>query len=269
MNRICLALVTAWLTAGCCVCVAEESASVDALEGLVTTWVNLRAEIAKEKTLWRERKTQWTREIELLKKEQAALKQRVANAGDTATTRDAKQEALVARRKGLADVLRDLGPVLDRLEVDLRRWDARVPESLATEIQALVARIPATHKEAQRRTVAQRLQTDVALLTQIETLHHGLHVTREVLPVKDTKRGEVDVLYLGLAQGFAVSTDGSWAAVGRLGDSGWTWVARPDIAGDVRRALAVFNRDIAAELVRLPLRRVQREVDTAARGGAR
>jgi hypothetical protein len=160
---------------------------------------------------------------------------------------------LLSRKATLAHVLKALGPVLDRLEVALRDVERRVPPALAGEIKALVARIPATHKDARRRTIAQRLQVDVALLTQMETLQRRFHVTREMLPVGQGRRGEVDVLYIGLARGLAVSADGSWAAIGVPGKDGWGWTVRPEMASDVRKAISVFHREAPATLVSLPL----------------
>jgi hypothetical protein len=65
----------------------------------------------------------------------------------------------------------------------------------------------------------------------------------------------VDVLYLGLAAGFAVAPDGASAALGQPGESGWTWRAAPagETADAIRRAIAVHRREAPVSLTRLPL----------------
>jgi hypothetical protein len=63
----------------------------------------------------------------------------------------------------------------------------------------------------------------------------------------------VDVLYIGLARGFAVTPDSDWAAIGVPDEAGWAWTPAPSNAGMIRKAIAVVNRQQTAQLVELPL----------------
>jgi hypothetical protein len=63
----------------------------------------------------------------------------------------------------------------------------------------------------------------------------------------------MDVLYLGLARGFAVAVDDSIAAAGSPETTGWRWTWDPELAAAVRRAIRYHRRELPAELVQLPL----------------
>ena len=102
-----------------------------------------------------------------------------------------------------------------------------------------------------------RLQLVIALYTQIENLQHNIHVTKDVLPTDAGTKKEVDVLYLGLSRGFAVSRDNKWAAVGIPDVNGWQWAPDNTIAKQVEEAVAIFNRKQTAELVSLPMQALE------------
>ena len=93
----------------------------------------------------------------------------------------------------------------------------------------------------------------MALYTEIEKLHHDIHDLKELLTMPDDSRREVDVLYLGLARAFAVSTDNAWAANGTPTGKGWHWETRENIADPVRRAISIYKREEPAAFVELPL----------------
>jgi len=74
-----------------------------------------------------------------------------------------------------------------------------------------------------------------------------------VLTGPDGTAREMDVLFVGLGAGYAVSRDGRLAAVGRMTDTGWVWTWPESGADDIRRAMAIFRKDQPAGFVPLPV----------------
>lgn len=232
----------------------EAEPSLSALESLVGEWSQLRVAIADEQRVWREQETQWRSEIALLKQEQSSLRAEIESATAVETSFEAERSDVAFDRERLALVLDGLSPLLARAERDLRAWPARLPPPLREPLAPAFQRLPENEDDAASYSHGARLQTIVALYSEIEKLQQGLHTVKEVLALPDGSRREMDVFYVGLARGFAVSGDTAWAGIGTPSHSGWTWDARPEIAAEVRRAVAVSHREQPAELVDLPLR---------------
>lgn len=227
--------------------------SVDDLEALVGRWMELRAAIADEKRDWQAREEQWGQEIRLLEAEKKKLSKDLEASNRFASSVEQDRVATLARKEAMETVLEYLHPLLDRAESCLRAWEPLIPTPLSEGIAKGFAGLPATRDHAQKRALTERAQRIAALYTQIESLHHGFHATQEILDTGTDQRRLVDVLYAGLARGFAVATDDRWAAVGTPTDLGWAWQARPEIAPSVREAVEVLNRQRMARLVDLPI----------------
>ena len=240
------------------------AASVDGLERLVAKWVDLRARIADEKRSWKEQETRWRDEIELLKTEKASLQKEIDEASEREASVQEDRVELLADKEKMGAALKELPPLLDRAEAEIRKLKPLIPPPLAVPLKDAFQQIPATHEETRRLTLSRRLQLVIALYSQIETIQHNIHVTNEVLPADGGAEKEMDVLYLGLARAFAVSHDNKWAAIGTPATGGWNWEARKEIAEQVRKAIAIFNRKQTAELIDLPLH-VRRSLDEGGR----
>ena len=250
-----LAGVVILLAVGLCLSVATVSGEPSAgdLEMSVRQWVRLRAQIAEETQEWRGKEPQLRREIKLLKIESDSLEKEIEGLGEQDVSLREEIDRLAARGESLKSGLTGLLPVLDAAEGDLRGFRKLIPPSLLAPLASAFDRLPEAG-QAIDVPAARRLQLIVSLHSHIETLHSSVNVVTEILPIESGLRREVDILYLGLAGGFAVSRDNRWAARGTPTIDGWRWEAEPAIAGDVRRAIAVFNHEQEATLVPLPLR---------------
>ncbi len=228
-------------------------AGPDELDGLVGSWLNLRTELAAERLAWQEQEPLLRAELDLLEREVSTL-QAEADAY-AAESSEGEAEALVAHqwRVTLQAAHDDLLPVLDRTEAALRAWSVRIPAVLQASVESLFRSLPATPDVARNQSISERLQRVIALLSQMEILSQNLHRVQEPIVVGAEPRRLVDVLYIGLARAFAVSPDGTWAAIGTPGPDGWTWQPRPQAAADIRQALALHARQQLADFVELPL----------------
>ena len=247
---LCIAIVlpVAWADA-----VAEaKKVDVGALEALAGRWVALRAELAAEQQAWGRQERHWEREIALLEKEIAARREALEE--DTTFLRDVERDQadVLAEKEAATSALQELAVVVGQHEARIRALEAWIPEGLRVELGTGFGALPQHDAAAERMGVLRRLQTVLALYTQIEALQHNMHVVRELIAYGEQQR-EVDVLYIGLSRGFAVSPKGDWAAIGIPTDVGWQWQEAPDEASSIRLAIQVMQRDADVQLVPLLL----------------
>jgi hypothetical protein len=232
---------------------AEKTPAVATLEQLVSQWVDLRGEIESEKREWEEQSACWHAEIELLEAEKAALEQELEDTSEIAASREDEREELLRAGEQMTEDLAALAPALDRAEARALPWRTRIPSPLAAPLLKTFDEIPVTNDESSEMSVAGRLQFVITVYMQIEVLQHDVHVSKEILPIETGRKQEMDVLYLGLSRAFAVSRDDESAATGIPNRDGWKWTSDPTLAGRIRTAISVFNRERPAELIDLPL----------------
>jgi len=238
--------------------------TVHDLDTLVGKWMDLRAAIADEKRDWRIRSQQWKKEIELLRAEKGELAKKVERFNTSASAAKRDKSTVLASEATMEALLDALALLLDCAEADLRRWVPMIPKPLGEAIAEQFDALPATAEQARAIPVTERALKIIAIYSQIETMQHGFHATRETLDTGGGKRRQVDVLYLGLARGFAVSSDNQWAAIGTPTAQGWSWSVRPAMALRIRKALEVYNQEQTAQLVNLPLQVLEPHKEKAA-----
>ncbi len=225
---------------------------LDTLDGLVGEWLDLKTEIADEQRSWDEKRRQWNEEIRLLRQEAESLQAEIDEADAFTSSVERERADALARKEAIEAELQEVRTVLERAEADLRRWRDTVPASLRTSLAAAFRSLPADRDEAESLSLSKRGRTVAALYSQIESLQNRFHVVREMLEVEGVRR-QVDVLYAGLARGFAVSPGDDWAAVGTPGENGWTWTRADPQADAIRLAIDVFQQRETARMVSLPV----------------
>src|SRR5690606_33878626 len=114
-----------------------------------------------------------------------------------------------------------LEAAVTRLERETAALMARLPETARARIAPLAARLP-TGPEPAAGTLAQRFQTVVGVLNELDRFHGDVTIANEVHTLADGRRAEVTALYLGLGQAWAVTAAADAARTGRATDAGWT-----------------------------------------------
>lgn len=237
---------------------AITAAPLETLEGLVKQWVKLRSRSATEDQAWGRQQAQWEQEIALLRREETQLDTRIERAEQFEAATETRTSEQIARRDSLTAVLKQIDTVVDRMARDLQTLLPRIPVPLQSDELANICGQLTT--DTAKTATARRVQLLISALTEIESLQHHHHSVRELLAIKGQPRREMDVVYLGLAQGFAVSPDNTLAAVGMPTANGWVWTPRQAIAPVVRNLVQIQNQDSPPALVTLPLNGQQTEV---------
>ena len=204
--------------------VASAAPTVSELEGVVSEWVKLKREAVHEAAQWQEERAGYERELSLLSTQREVLQRRLAGIkgqldaqGDDKT----RAERITLLSKNLKRVEAEVDASASRLDA-LR---VRVPKPLADTLPQPVGAEGA---------VSGKLQRLLALHAALADLHNRVHITHEMLQISSDQERMCDVVYLGMARGFAVSVDNSFALVGEPGESGWVWKAKPALIESIR-----------------------------------
>ncbi len=247
--RLSCVLLAVTLCGAACFVYGQEPSLSD-LDALTQQWIGLRSTLSEEKRLWVRRKTAWEGELELLEEQKRVLGKEVEATRDRLTSAEERRADVVARRERAEQELEEIDTVLTQAVEEARQVARAVPEplfqQLPSELQAFGTSKGAEVLRAQR---AQRL---VAFLSTIESMQNRFHAVQQTLET-DAGRRQVEVLYMGLARGFAVSPGNDWAAVGTPGDAGWTWTSEGLNPVAVRQLLDVYHRRQTAMLVPVPV----------------
>lgn len=220
------------------------------LDALVQQWMQLRTTIATEQTEWEQQRQQWQQEIALLQQESQILQQEIDADQANHTDTENQHANLLAKQSQLEQEREELRKLFERSATYAQAWLPRIPPSLRQNLQknlALLGESPQTEQ-----SLTEKAQTLVALYSQIESLQNQIHQVTAMIQTDD-HRQQADVLYIGLAQAFAVSPGDDWAAIGRPTQTGWHWQSAPQHAQAIRQAIRVFSRQQIASLVTLPL----------------
>jgi hypothetical protein len=245
MKRVlCLVIV------GVCAFGSAYGAGVDSLENMVGKWVDLRGQIAAEKRQWKRQQEALQREIDLLSREKKQLDIKISSANSARQSLVQDVAELETRKAHLAKIIADINKSAVEAMVRIKRLLTYVPNVLKSDDLRFFDDVGYADNGAV--SAVRRMQAVLVALGEIEALENSNHAVREILSV-DGERREMDVVYLGLARGFAVSPDNSVAAVGVPAAGGWKWTRVSEKEQNIRRFFEVCRNEAAPQLVRLPV----------------
>lgn len=227
--------------------------SLDTLDGLVKTWLELRTELSDERQSRTTQKLEIETETGLLEREKTELTTTLAVASQADSTAKSEQVAYVEKINALNRELDQFRRSLEIHEAALANWSPRIPESLRQPLAENFAALSRTRTDAGTTSLGARARVATALYAQIESMQNQFHPTRETIADDDHERRNVDVLYLGLSRAFAVSSGNDWALIGFPSETGWRWEKRTHLAQAFRLAFEVIARQKPAQLTSLPM----------------
>jgi hypothetical protein len=175
----------------------------------------------------------------------------------TRTTRAGARETDLARRELLRETrsLEAAASVLEgaigRLETKTRSLVETLPPPIVDRVEPLHRRIPTG--SATDLTLGERFQNVIGILNEVNKFTSDVTLVNELVTLPGGESAEVRALYLGLAQAYYVTADGTAAGIGRPSPSGWNWTPADDIAADVTRAIAILENEIVPAYVLLPV----------------
>lgn len=258
------------IAAGCLILVSYGTLSPDGglqeLDQARTTldkWVETRRLISMEKRDWALGRELLLQRIRLVERELESLRERVTGAEAGIAEADRGGRALLERNERFKAADRTLEAVVEDLEQRTMQLLARVPDPLRERLKPISRRLPQPEGEA-RLSLAERFQSLMVLLGEIDKFNQVLTLVSEVRTLEVGQAIEVDTLYVGLGQAYYVTANGLHAGVGRVTTAGWEWRSLDATAPRIRAAIAILRNEQPADFIRLPI-----DLHDRASGGSR
>lgn len=232
----------------------DGKARLEATRLELSKWIETQQLVAKERKDWQQGKEILVARVELLRKEVAALEQKIQDAQSSVAAANEKRDALLAEKAALAATGAELATSVTAMEADVRKLMQSVPAPVqarpaSAQLFARMPADPATTKVA----VAERFQNVLGVLNELNKANTEISVEFEVHTLADGRPSEVTAIYVGLAQAYYVGKDGQAAGIGRPTSAGWKWEPANQIAGDVVMALEILQGKHSPAFVPLPV----------------
>ncbi|MEJ2755376.1 MAG: DUF3450 family protein, partial [Gammaproteobacteria bacterium] len=166
---------------------------------------------------------------------------------------DSRRAALLTEQAELEQQQAHMKQSLNALLSQLAQITTRIPPALETSWQD---EQDALGEEAD---ITQQLQVAVAQLSHLVSFDQRVSLHEGAIRSDDGRTIQVKQLDLGTGMAWFVSSDEQAAGWGRSTESGWRWhfEKNPAAAGfnvsEISKAIAIFEKRHAAELVRLPV----------------
>ena len=230
---------------------AKPAPTLDETRLTLSKWIETQQIISKERNDWQQGKEILQGRIELVGKEVGILKDRIKQSEAAVEESNKKRDELVAENDALKASGAQLGEAVTLMEGQLRKLMKQMPEPVATKLAPLMQRMP-TDPSNTRVTVAERFQNVLAVLSELNKANSEIAISYEIRKFADGSSGEVQVIYLGLAQAYYISPRGD-AGIGRPGEDGWTWTPAPETASAILSTLEIIQGKESPAFVPLPI----------------
>ena len=251
MNRICITLIGALASATSLFAQAgSDDLDPSASRELIRQWVQTERLISEEKNDWKVEKQRMQDLLDLYQKELKLLNEEIEKAGASAELADDRKVKLGSELKEYRDAQRLLADSLVRLLPRARLLVKRLPEPLQNELATDISVLTSAEAMQKPRNV---LKSMLNVLTSAGQFNRSITVAEETRDLDGGEKMTVSVIYLGLARAYFAASAGDSSGVGTPAKDGWQWQDRPELADDIRRAMAVYKKDQQPQLIQLPV----------------
>ncbi|TVP81049.1 MAG: DUF3450 family protein [Puniceicoccaceae bacterium] len=238
-------------------CLGLLSAPLVAREALVNTrealaqWAQTEQMISEAENNWMLEKSMLQDSEQLLNRELTRLQELIEELEETATAADEERSELTSERETLAAAAAVVEAEVGSLEAELKEIIKTYPAPLIERIQPLIRRLP-DDPAASNRSLGERVQNIVGILSQADRFNGTLTQTSESRELGDGRVVEVRTLYWGLGGAFYVDMSGQYAGVGYPSEDGWEWPLLDGAGPQIRRLLDVYDGSGAIQFVEIP-----------------
>jgi hypothetical protein len=231
---------------------ATQAAALEQARLTLGKWIETQQIISRERNDWSQAKEILQGRVDLIGREVGVLTERIAQTQSAITESDQERATLTHRLDALKNTSGELDSAVAALEERIRTLLTKLPDPLAAKLLPLVERMP-VGEAVSRISTAERFQNVLGILNELNRANSEITVSYEVRKLDDGSSTEVQVIYIGLAQGYYLSPRGD-AGVGRPGaDGGWVWTADTSIADEILLAIEVIQGKHPPTFVPLPL----------------
>jgi hypothetical protein len=242
-----------WIVAGCCAghLAWASGQPLDEVRSALEQWVQTRQLVAKTRSDWAVEKEVLEASVRMFERELKELGTKMAALGESSSQVANERGQLEAEKALLGEAMAVAKALAHELEQRVRKVVGQLPEPLIQRIRPLLDRFP-EDPAVTRLTAAERLQTLVGVLNEIDKFNGSISVESEIRLGPDGREVQVETLYLGLAQAYFVGDGGKFAGVMMPTAGGWKATERDDLGAVIGRAIAMYRNQEPAALLALP-----------------
>lgn len=230
---------------------ASERQDIQSTREALSKWVEIRQLITRTRADWENDRELLRQTLAMFEKELRLVEEQSGSADRALAQVERERGEQLAAKEALQEAATRLSSLLAPLEKRILALSQTLPAPLRERIAPLLERIP-ENSEATQFSGAERTQTVVGLLSEIEKFNGAITVSSEIQKNARGEEVQVKTLYLGLAQAYWVDKQGR-AGVGIPGPQGWEWKEEPGLAEKINHAMAMYESAQTAAFVSLPV----------------
>lgn len=224
---------------------AESPAQIDRLS---QQWLDIERQTNHLQSDWRTQRPLLTQRLTLLKAEKNQLQALLNKSTEGESDVDTRRAELLAQQTILEQQQVQLSKALSLLLARGQSMQAQLPPILA---KAWKEEQSGLNAEAE---TSQQLQMILAQLTQLSDFDQRVSVHETMITAADGRPVLVKQLFLGVGMAWFTSRDGQQAGWGQGSEGHWEWHFDDSVyADDIAKAIAIFEKNQTADLVRLPI----------------
>ena len=218
---------------------------------LVSQWVKTQQLISQPKRDWLVEKDFLQSVIELNQSELEKTQKNQKELDQQSATLEEDFNKQEKQKNDLESVESEITTKIQNAEAKLVALVAGLPEPLKEKIEPLVSKLP---KVGVKVPVSIRLQTLVGLMNEIEKWDSSITLDSQAYTPLKGNSLLVDVIYIGLAQGYFSNNDETKAVAGVIvpGKDGWVFKEKNNLAEKIRKIVEVYNGR-SAEYTNIPI----------------
>jgi septal ring factor EnvC (AmiA/AmiB activator) len=229
-----------------------QSQGISETRDLYKEVIKLRTLLSEERNQWQQEKANINDQLAIIREEAKLLEEKIQSLEDTVTTAETERGKVLDKIEEAKKAATVFSGVIDAYEKQASSLVVLLPAFVKQELAPLIQRLPKEGVTV-RSGLSQRMQTVIALLTQIEKLNGTLTLNSEIKELPGGVTAEVKTLYVGLGIAYFSDADGRYGGYGRPGKNEWEWeVVEPAQAESIARAIAVFEAKREPAFVSLP-----------------
>jgi hypothetical protein len=214
-------------------------------------WIETRQLISRTKSDWQSDKESLEATLKLFERELQAIEEPASKLSTNSVQAEKERREAEALKRDSEGALSRAKEFATALEARIGRLAPQLPAPLQDLLKKEIARIPADPANT-RMLAAERVQTLVGLLNEIDKFNNALNVFSER---RKNAKGEdvaVETVYVGLGAAYFVNDSGDFAGIGAPGAGGWEWTLKPELAPAVREVVKIYRNEHTASFVALP-----------------
>lgn len=219
------------------------------VRALIQKWVETERMISQEDQAWQENRAAMTDVLIALEKEEKILSDKIRTTKNLGVQADKERAGLLQERGSYQKTSGLLHQKIADYERQVAKLLISLPPLLQKELEPLALKL----RSDEELSLSMRTRTVVSIINQIEKFDNSITLDKDIRKITPDREVEVDIFYLGLAQGFYVDRNTQYAGWGEITPEGWIWQAKNELAADIRTAIDVYEGRKSPVLVELPL----------------